>query len=513
MKITVRNGDGTQEVPALPGDTLLAALRRAGTAVNAPCGGHGTCGKCTVYRKAGAAWEPVPACRTLVQENVEVRLPEQGELLAEGASDGSVRAASDAGLSGYGVACDIGTTTVVCCLVDLSTGEVVCSTGEGNAQRPYGHDVISRIQTAVDGGLAELAGAIRGQLARMIEKLCLQAAVPAEQISRMAVAANPTMCHLLAGLPPDGLGHAPFTPVSYFGSSFAAHTLGLPLDGEVYIAPSVSGFVGGDITAGMLASNMDRSPGVTILMDVGTNGEIVLGHDGRFVCCSTAAGPAFEGAQLSCGMTAGPGAAAKVEWRSGRVVCDVIGEGAAAGICGSGFLDAAAMLLGLGAVDETGRMLSPSEGGGLPPDAAERLFLLDHAPAFRLTESVFVTQADIRKLQLGKGAIAAGLQVLLDTCGIGKHEICRLLLAGGFGSRLRPESAARIGLIPRELLPVAQAVGNAAIQGASAALISSEARAKLDGFRKTAEYLELSTLPAFNSAYMDAMLFPEEDAF
>lgn len=513
MKITVHNSNISQVIPALPGDTLLAALRRAGIALNAPCGGRGTCGKCIVYRKAGTAWEPISACKTLVQEGMELRLPEQSTLLAEDALDVNVRAVSDADLSGYGAACDIGTTTVVCRLVNLSTGEVICSAGEGNAQRSYGHDVISRIQAAKEGNLTELTAAIRCQLVRMIGKLCAKAGTGMEQISRMSVAANPTMCHLLAGLPPDGLGRAPFTPVSCFGDCLAAHTLGFPFDGEVYIAPSISGFVGGDITAGMLASDMDLIDGITLLMDVGTNGEIVLGQNGHFACCSTAAGPAFEGAQLCCGMTAGAGAIAAVEWTDNRVCCHVIGDIAAAGICGSGFLDAVAVLLELGVVDETGRMLSPAEADFLPPDAAERLSLLDGAPAFYLTESIFVTQADIRKLQLGKGAIAAGFQVLLDTCGIQEKEISCLLLAGGFGSCLRPESAARIGLIPRVLLPVTHSIGNASVQGASEALISSEARARLGIFQKAAEYLELSSLPAFNSAYMDAMMFPEEDAF
>lgn len=512
MKIIIRNPNSSQVIPALPGDTLLAALRRAGIALNAPCGGRGTCGKCTVYHKAGVAWEPISACKTLVQEGMELRLPEQNKLLAEDALDVTIRAVSDAGLSGYGVACDIGTTTVVCRLVDLSTGEVICLAGEGNAQRSYGYDVISRIQAAIDGDLSELTAAIRCQLVRMMEKLCAQAGTCIEQISRMAVAANPTMCHLLAGLPPDGLGRAPFTPASRFGDCLTAHTLGFPFDGEVYIAPSISGFVGGDITAGMLASNMDQKDGITLLMDVGTNGEIVLGQNGHFTCCSTTAGPAFEGAQLRCGTTAEAGAIAAVEWTNNRVCCHIIGDIAATGICGSGFLDAAAVLLELGVVDETGRMLYPAEATFLPLDAAERLSLLDGAPAFYLTESVCITQADIRKLQLGKGAIAAGLQVLLDTCGIQESEISRLLLAGGFGSRLRPESAARIGLIPRVLLPVTRAIGNASVQGAGEALISSEARARLGKFQKATEYLELSSLPAFNSAYMDAMMFPEEDA-
>ena len=210
-------------------------------------------------------------------------------------------------------------------------------------------------------------------------------------------------------------------------------------------------------------------------------------------------------------MTAAPGAISSVEWRDGALSCSVLGDGPAKGICGSGLIDAVAVMLELGAVDETGRMLDADEDEGeIPEDALPYLFLKDGEPAFRLTEEVYVTQADVRKLQLGKGAIAAGVQVLLDAYGIPCGQVGGLLLAGGFGSYIRPESAARIGLIPKELLPVTRAIGNAAAEGARAALVSHEARERLARLRDHMEYLELSGLAAFNTAYMDAMLFPEE---
>ncbi len=512
MPITVSTPSGPRDLPIQPGQTLLDVLRQGGLPVHAPCGGRGTCGKCTVHLSAPDGERTVLACRTAAEDGMVLRLDEEGPLSVELAgADWSLPCPPDGGQAGWGIACDIGTTTVVCHLVELSTGRTTATLGEGNAQRPYGGDVIARIKASMEGQRPALTTAIRSQLARMVETLCQNAGVPLAEVHTMAVAANTTMCHLLAGLAPDSLGAAPFTPLSRFGENYDARALELPFDGTVYIAPAVSGYVGGDITADLLWAQMDRAERPTLLIDVGTNGEMALGNADRLLCCSTAAGPAFEGAQISCGMTAAPGAISSVEWRSGGLACSVVGGGPAKGICGSGLIDAVAVMLELGAVDETGRMLDVDEDQGeIPEEALPYLFSKDDEPAFRLTEEVYVTQADVRKLQLGKGAIAAGVQVLLDTYGIPCEQVGGLLLAGGFGSYIRPESAARIGLIPRALLPVTQAIGNAAAEGARAALVSHEARERLAWLQDHMEYLELSGLADFNAAYMDAMLFPEE---
>lgn len=324
----------------------------------------------------------------------------------------------------------------------------------------------------------------------------------------MSVAANTTMCHLLTDLPPDSLGGAPFTPVSLFGTTVPAVSLNLPFDGDVYIAPAVAGYVGGDITADLLATGLDLADQPVLLLDIGTNGEMAIGCGSRFICCATAAGPTFEGAQIECGMTAAPGAILAVEWTGQRPACTVIGDGEATGLCGSGLVDAMALLLTLQVVDETGRMLEPGEGD-LPAAVATRLFRSGDEPAFRLTEHMYVTQKDVRMLQLAKGAVAAGIQVMIDSYGVPLKEVKALLLAGGFGSYIRPVSAARIGLIPAELLSVTRSVGNAAAQGARIALISTQARERLNRLQTNMEYMELSGLAAFNDAYMDAMLFPE----
>ena len=510
MNITVLLETGPLVLSARAGQTLLEALREYGNLpIHAPCGGQGTCRKCTVYLAGPEGETPVLACRTLAEEGMVLRLPLDAPIAVE--LHGSTKAVfwPDPGLMGYGVACDIGTTTVVCELVDLSTGRILNTVGEGNTQRSYGADVIARIKASMDGMRSSLTAAITGQLSRMIEMLCHTAEIPIEQVGRMTVAGNTTMCHLLVGLPPDGIGTAPFTPVSRFGDCHDARGLGLPFDGEVYICPAVSGYVGGDITADLLAVGMDMMESPALLIDVGTNGEMALGSKDRFVCCSTAAGPAFEGAQIRYGMTAALGAVSGVQLADGKVVCSVIGETEPIGLCGSGLIDAVAVMLDMGAIDETGRMLDPQEDI-IPEELVPYLFLLDGVPAFRLAGEVAVTQEDVRKLQLGKGAIAAGIRVLLDSYGADFGQIGALLLAGGFGSYIRPESAVRIGLIPAELLSVTRAVGNAAAWGALDVLVSAEARERLTRLQETMDYKELSGLPQFNDAYMDAMMFPEE---
>ena len=510
MKLFVTTSTGTETLEFTPGMTLLEALRPAyGGAIHAPCGGQGTCGKCTVTLGRGCTARKVLACRTAAEDGMHVVLPQTERLTVE--LDGQQSGiAPEEGLDGYGIACDIGTTTVVCRLVELSTGRCVSVMGEGNAQRVYGGDVIARIRAAGEGRREELRQAIVGQLSRMIMTLRERAGLDAVRIRRMSVAANTTMCHLLTGLDPAGLGQAPFTPVSRFGECIPARKLGLPIQGDVYIAPAVSGYVGGDITADLLAAGLDETDEPTLLIDVGTNGEMALGCGSRFLCCSTAAGPAFEGAQIRCGMTAAPGAVSRVWWEDGVLRCTTVDGAPAVGLCGSGLIDAAAAMLDAGAVDETGRMPDPEEDD-VPERAAPYLFLTEEdEPAFRLTGNVYVTQADIRKLQLGKGAIAAGVRVLLEKFGAKQGKLGGLLLAGGFGSYIRPESAARIGLIPAELLGVTRAIGNAAVEGAQAALVSARARVRLTALQANMEYLELSGLPDFNDAYMEAMMFPEE---
>lgn len=509
MSIRIQIGQDTLEVPVKAGCTLLDMLReQKGVSFSAPCGGKGKCGKCTVQLGDGRT---VLACQTPAEDGMTVLVPQQHKqhVMLQGAS---AKVKPDEGLEGYGIACDIGTTTVVCHLMDLKRGIRLATAGEGNRQQVFGADVISRIRAAEEDHLEELAGLIRGQLSDMIQAVCQQAGIQPGEIRSMAVAANTTMCHLLTGLDPSGIGRAPFVPKSNFGTEVPSKVLNLPFDGPVYIAPAVSGYVGGDITSDLVAVEIQRKQKPVLLIDVGTNGEMVLGCGDKLLCCSTAAGPAFEGAQIRFGMTAKAGAIHSVEYRDGQVVCSVLGDGEAVGICGSGLIDAIAVMLDLGALDETGRILDPEEDDDIPDAALPWLFLDENEdPAFRLTEQVWVTQSDVRKVQLGKGAIAAGEQVLINAYGVRYDEIGTLYLAGGFGSYIRPASAARIGMIPQELLPVTAAAGNTAAEGACMALLSAQVRSELEKLHTQMQYIELSGKEEFNQAYMEAMMFPYDD--
>ena len=507
MTITVLQENRKYTLEAAPGQTLLDTVRRGGFGVHAPCGGKGQCKKCTVYLVTPEGESPCLSCITPAEDGMVLRIPGGSGIRVEEAGEGTAFLV-DSGRNGYGIACDIGTTTVVCRLIDLSDGRKLETLGRENAQTSYGADVISRIKASMEGQLPHMTRIIRSQLEDMILTLAREAGIDPREICAMSVAANTVMCHLLAGISPDSIGVAPYIPAATFGCTYSGTDLELPVSGDVYLAPAVSGYVGGDITADILAAGLDQSATPMLLIDVGTNGEMALGCGEEFVCCSTAAGPAFEGAQIRFGMTAAPGAIDSVVWKDGQVVCSVIGGEPARGICGSGLIDAVAMLLDVGALDETGRLLDVDEDEDIPRELLPYLCCVEGEPAFALWGDVAVTQGDIRKLQLGKGAIAAGIEVMRSL--YGEDNIDGLLLAGGFGSYIRPESAARIGLIPREFLDRTRSLGNAAAQGAYMALVSQEARDRLEKIRSHMRYQELSGMQAFNNAYIEMMMFPEE---
>lgn len=480
--------------------TILDALRECGiTSVPTPCGGRGRCGKCSV-RVEGQERE-VLACVAEAKEGMVIHLPENDgqELIAEASE--CVRYAAD-GTDALVAACDLGTTTVVCHLIDGKSGRILATASEPNSQRTYGADVVSRIQAAKEGNLSNLHQQIAEQLNRMLGELLEQNGEKA--VERMAVAGNAVMCHLLAGISPESIGEAPFLPKDYFGRVCNAEEIGLQHCREVYIAPSVSGYVGGDITADLLAVTPGHEQEETLLLDIGTNGEMALGKKGDYICCAAAAGPAFEGAQIVMGMPAKEGAVSHVYLDQRRIRVQVIGDTKATGICGSGLLDALCIFLQMGLVDGSGRIRQSNE-----VSVAYRKYLgeYENQACVWLSDSVCVTQEDIRNLQLAKAAIAAGIEILLKERGISFQDVDRLVLAGGFGSFLKPESAAAIGLIPKELLKVTTSVGNAAGAGAVSAALSKDARQELDRIQSSMCYLELSTHPDFEELFVKYMNF------
>lgn len=494
MKLTLTINEVVTTIEAQPGDTILQALGTH-SQLHAPCGGTGKCKKCTVYLKTAEGELPCLACQTPVKDGMVLRLPHRPpQAIATGEA-----AKGTGALSGFGIACDIGTTTVVCHLIDRATGRILATTAGENRQKSFGADVISRIKAAE--GTPELTHCIRQQLSEMIMAVCTGHSSPKE-IRAMAVAGNPTMCHLLTGLDPTPLGKAPYQPVDYFGKWYPAEQLSLPIGGMVYLLPAVSGFVGGDVLGDALSLSLNQQEKPSLLIDVGTNGEILLGCKDRFLCCSTAAGPAFEGAEIHCGMQATAGAIYEVHWKHGYLQYKTYENVPPVGICGSGLLDAVAALLDAGAIDKTGRMLDADQD--MIPEALEPYLYLEHGePAFSFSDDVYLTQSDVRKLQLAKAAIAAGVEVLCREAG--NPEIETLFLAGGFPIPL--DSAARIGLIPGALTPSARSVGNGAVRGAIALLCDETAQERLEALRRSIHPIELSGSDAFQDAYIRHMSF------
>ena len=526
-----RDGEIICKADSMSGESLLECIGAAGVFLDSPCGGMGKCGKCLV--RLSPDGEQVLACQTPVESVMDVYLPDDTEMKTADTEQGpgvraqgseNVRASTPEPRNAecrmqnaevivegrrLGVAVDIGTTTVVAHLTDLETGARIATASGVNAQRTYGADVISRIRYCAENGHEKLTRLIREQLASMITETLDASGTKADNIEYISIAANTIMEHLAADYSPVGMGTVPFTPVSLFGVEVARwDSLPVSEDAKVYYAPAISSYVGGDITAGMLAAKTEDMIGPVIYLDIGTNGEIVLKVGETYYCCATAAGPAFEGAEISMGMAAVSGAINHVRWDDGLRL-SVIGDGVPRGLCGSGLLDALAVLLETGAVDETGRMLGADE---IDHDISEYINEIDGKNVFALTGGiggVSMTAYDIRKLQLAKSAIAAGIQTLLHHAGIAEEQVNSFVLAGGFGSFMDQYSAARIGLFPKSFLPISQTLGNTAGEGAAIALCSESARARLGDIRDRCEYIELSADPVFSEQFMEQMMFPQ----
>ena len=439
-----------------------------------------------------ACCTPAEDCRVIIEEN------SGGVICTESAAT----ARSVQAREGLGAAVDIGTTTVAVKLFDLRDGRELGVKSAWNAQAPYGADVITRCQFIMEheDGLERLSGLIREQVFGMAEELSRGA-----KIDEFFLAGNTVMEHVFMGLSPVSIAAAPFKPLSLFDSGEVFREK----DGALYCAPCVAGYVGGDITAGLLASGLFEKDECSLFLDVGTNGEMALGGRDGFLCCAVASGPAFEGAGISCGMASAGGAISRVRWARGGPDFQVIGGGEAKGICGSGLLDLLAMLLELGIVDETGRLLPPDEA----PAGFERWLSEDENGngIFHLTDSVSLSAADVRQLQLAKAAVAAGIAVLTETAGISPKKVDRLYLAGGFGVHLDPHSAAAIGMLPDCLKDKTVSIGNSALAGAVQALLDGKKRNQLLKIKEKCQYLELSGNQAFNRLYPEHMMFGEED--
>lgn len=417
----------------------------------------------------------------------------------------------------WGLAVDIGTTTVVGYLIDLTCGRVVAVDAALNGQQIHGADVITRIGHALQepGGLDRLRELAVSTISGIAERLCQRQGLAGRAIYALAVVGNTTMTQLFWGIPPRLLVRPPYNPITVEGLRAPADGLGLPINplGMVFSLPLVSGFVGSDTVGAVLATGLHKSKRPKIVLDIGTNGEIVLSDGRRMAACSTAAGPAFEGAHIQCGMRGCSGAIDQVTFEEGRIDCHVIDRAPAQGICGSGLVDAISGLLAAGLITADGRLLTRPEADGSPYSSrlSEEAF-----NQFRLTEeqplsgcrSVVITQKDIREVQLAKGAMLAGVRILLDVLGLGVEDVREVLLAGAFGNYVRPQSAMGIGLLPTFPQASIRQVGNAAGGGAQMALLSKRAFKEAGRIADRIEYIDLARVPDFQQQFIKGMAFP-----
>lgn len=494
--IEVRASGKVHTVSVNDNETLLAALRKAGFSVPAACGGRGKCGKCRVKINGVQRL----ACKVIPTDGDTVELPEAagGAILTETVDIAAPKAAQ----SGIAAAVDLGTTTVAVRIYDLKNAAELRTLSAWNAQAAYGGDVISRIRYTMDepDGLHELSVLIRRQTEDLILTALADCGRDKAELKSVFLAGNTVMQHIFAGYPVRSIATAPFKPETLFEAPTGDTLLGA----EVNFSPCVAGYVGGDITAGLLASKLCSAEGCSLFLDIGTNGEMALVSGGRVSCCAVASGPAFEGAGISCGMPALSGAVSHVRYDRGFLY-DVIGAVEPVGICGSGLIDLAATLLKLGCIDNGGRLLPPE----LAPEKVRRYIRPDGQGngVFYLTENMYLTAADVRSLQLAKAAVAGGVEVLLDRHGIKAGDLSRVCLAGGFGNYIDPKSAMALGMLPEISPERLHCLGNTSLAGASMAAVDPECRRELRSCAEKCEYIELSGLREFTEAFTDNMTF------
>ena len=493
------------------GATIMDAEMKAGLRFEYPCGGNGTCGKCDVDVETDGVRMRVRACQTKVADGMIITLPENAEGKENVLISGAQRnVALNPNIDGYysnsplGVAFDIGTTTVAAYLIDLKTGEVIDVAGELNKQIKYGSDVVSRCIFALKNGVEDISKCVNEQADKMLGDLLTKHSLSPDDLVSVSIVGNTCMHHIFAGINPTTLVEIPYMPTVYEAFSKPATEFfgNVNKHAKVYFLPVIAGFVGADTVGAILASGFDKKEKITLLLDIGTNGEMALGNKDGFVVCSTASGPAFEGAKILFGMRGASGAIDHAEMKNGEFKFSVIDNKEAAGICGSGLIDIVKVLLDEGVIMAGGRFDKSYDGPLL-----ERVTTIDGTKCFRLTDKVYLTQKDIREVQLAKGAIAAGIEIMSEKLGITYGDINEVLIAGAFGNHMRPESMCRIKLLPPELLEKIVPIGNAAGEGAKLCLVSKEEYAHASEIAKKAEFIELASHPDFQNLFIAQLDF------
>ena len=512
-EVVVHRGAETKTILVKEGESLLDAFIRQEICISAPCGGKGRCGKCGIQVLNGNTWiseedkkiyseEELDAgwrlsCCLYPTEELEVSVSQSDESLFEAVGETENTEESGTEESFYHVAVDIGTTTIAMSLIGGESGKVFHTVTSVNSQRAYGADVISRIQASVDGKKEVLKNSIQKDLQDSMDKLLKETGVSGEDVGKIVIGGNTTMGHLLMGYDCDTLGVYPFTPVNIDFIKGTEGILGTDRFGkkEVILLPGISTYVGGDIVSGMYAYDFTEKEDVCMFIDLGTNGEMGIGNKEKILVTSTAAGPAFEGGNITWGMGSVPGAICSVKLEGTEAEVKTIRDEAPQGICGTGVVETAAELVREEIVDETGALDEDYFDDGFPlaktPDGKEIVF----------------TQKDVREIQLAKAAVRAGVETLLLRYGIKKEEVSKVYLAGGFGYKLDTEKAIAIGMIPEEWADRIVAVGNSSLSGACKYLKDENGDKTIEKLVSISEEINLSADKEFNEFYMNEMFF------
>lgn len=463
------------------GENMLEVLRNAGFAPDAPCGGEGKCGKCRVIINGAEKL----ACRVTVDRDMTVTLPARKEMKV--LTEGNCASMKADGQHEYALAFDLGTTTVAGFLLDGRSGTLLAKTGSANPQRSFGADVVSRIRYVVRTEDSSLGDRVKDTLNAMAKELAEKAGVSPEKVTAVSLVGNPAMHHLALGIDPTPLTVPPYMPKVFHSLVLEEGWLTACPKAAVRVLPNIAGYVGGDTVACMVSTALDRQEKVTLLLDIGTNGELVLSTPKGRIACSCAAGPALEGAGISCGMSAVAGAIDRVWLENGQVCFHTVDGQRAVGLCGSGILDLIAVLLELGIIDSTGFM-------------KEKEYPI---PNTGLT----LTRKDIRQIQLAKSAIRTGIELLCAQMGIAVGDIQQVLLAGAFGSKLSSAVCCRLGLLPPVLKDRITAIGNAAGTGAAMCAVDESAFCCADALAQQTAFLELASVPDFQDRYIENLNF------
>lgn len=538
------------------GETILEAARKAGVIIEAPCNAAGTCGKCkvkvvdinessVVSREGRHHLKPVEsqvgyilACQAQVYEDIEVITENTAsqnktlKILSDGRSfsydiksnitkcfDGEKTKVfagkavigeepGDTSLQVYGLSVDIGTTTLVTALIDLLTGEEITSVSALNPQSLQAQDVLTRIKFASSPeGLEIMYNSITDEINRMIETVSKDAKINRQHIYEVVYSGNTTMIHLACNINPTSLGKYPYTPQILGGNNIPAAMLNISTFGLIYLPTVISAYVGPDITSGILASQLDKKKGITLFIDIGTNGEMVIANEDKLTATSTAAGPAFEGMNIVYGMRAGKGALEyfKIE-DSGEIKTHTIGDVKTTGICGSGLLDIVGELVKAQVIGANGRFIAP-ENGGYGESLKKQMVIKDGKFCFEVTPQVFLTPKDIRQVQLAKGAIRAGVEMLLLSLNVKAEEVALVEIAGSFGFHLREESLLNIGLLPKEFKGKISFVGNTSKTGGEAFLLNTDFRESMSSLVKEIEAIELANQKDFDKVFVRELSF------